>query len=85
MAKGNGKQREGGHDSKVARKEVKVCETAWGRVVRWKGKGREGKTRRDGARKKWHREGRAGGGYSQRVSTRCRTGRVLTYNTAVIC
>lgn len=43
MAKGNGKQREGGHDSKVARKEVKVCETAWGRVVSWKGKGSENK------------------------------------------
>lgn len=57
MAKGNGKQREGGHDSKVARKEVKVCETAWGRVVRWKGKGREGKTRK----KRWSKEEMAQG------------------------
>lgn len=81
--KANGKQREGGHDSKVAREEVRVCKTARNRVVSWKGKQAQGG--RDGARNKWDREGGAGGGYPQRVPTRGRTGRVLTYNTAVTC
>jgi len=37
--KANRKQRAGGHDSKVAREEVRVCETAQDRVVSWEAKG----------------------------------------------
>lgn len=45
--KANGRRREGGHDRKVARAEVGVCETAQDRVVSWNESTR---------RKRWSKE-----------------------------